>query len=38
MASAYVQVKYKYRKTGKAGWTSTGWAGNVQQESESLVM
>lgn len=38
MASAYVQVKYKYRKIGSTGWTSTGWAGNVQHESESLVM
>lgn len=38
MPSTYAQVKYKYRKLGSSSWTSTGWAGNVSQESESLVM
>lgn len=36
--SAYVDVRYKHRKIGTTSWSSTGWAGHVNSQSETLVM
>ena len=39
MATAYVSVKYKYRKAASFGsWASTSWSGIVNQKSETIVM
>ena len=39
MSTAYVSVKYKYRKIGSSGsWASTSWSGIVSQKSETIAM
>ena len=38
MATPYVNVNYKDRKAGSATWNHASWAGNVTQQSETIVM
>jgi hypothetical protein len=39
MATAYVSVKFKYRKAGSSGpWTSTSWSGIVKQKIDTIAM
>ena len=38
MARAYATAKYRYRKTGASSWSSTGWAGYVSSQSETILM
>ena len=35
----HATVKYRYRKTAGTGpWTGSSWSGNVQSQSEQVVM